>query len=62
MYQWHGKTYLAAAHGISGILYILMSVPGLLSSDAVRKDIQQSIDFIMTLPFRSGNYPTRGKE
>jgi hypothetical protein len=26
MYMWHGKYYLGAAHGISGILYMLLQV------------------------------------
>jgi Lanthionine synthetase C-like protein len=24
MYEWHGKKYLAAAHGVAGILYLLL--------------------------------------
>ena len=26
MYEWHGKPYLGAAHGMAGILYILLQV------------------------------------
>lgn len=35
MYQWHESYYLGAAHGISGILYMLLQVAniGILLSD-----------------------------
>jgi hypothetical protein len=26
MYEWHGKKYLGAAHGIAGILFVLIQV------------------------------------
>jgi hypothetical protein len=59
MYSWHGKTYLAAAHGVSGILYILLDVPHLLDNEQTKKDIIGTIDFIISLKCKSGNYPTR---
>ena len=30
MYEWHEKKYLGAAHGIAGILYLLMQVLSLI--------------------------------
>ncbi len=35
MYEWHEKKYLAAAHGISGILYTLMEMKELLADAQV---------------------------
>jgi len=59
MYEWHSQTYLAGAHGVSGIIYELLDVPELLKDDMVTKDIKETINFIISLAFESGNYPTR---
>lgn len=31
MYEWHGKEYFAVAHGLSGILMVLLMQPNLLA-------------------------------
>ncbi|KAK2156084.1 hypothetical protein LSH36_222g03052 [Paralvinella palmiformis] len=43
MYEWHDKKYLGAAHGLSGIMYILM---------------QPTVDYLQELRFPSGNFPS----
>lgn len=34
-YEWHGKAYLGAAHGLVGILYILSQLPSCEYSEEV---------------------------
>ncbi len=58
MYHWHKKTYIGAAHGISGILYILLQAKHLLKQDELNFLIKPTIDFIASLKFESGNYPS----
>jgi len=64
MYAWHDSKYLGAAHGISGIFHVLFLCRDFVSKDDelesfVSKEIRQTIDFLMTLVFPSGNYPSR---
>ncbi|XP_046846106.1 lanC-like protein 2 [Xenia sp. Carnegie-2017] len=59
MYAWHGKYYVGAAHGIAGILYMLLQLHPY--SHAVKEhinEIQGSIDYLLTVRFPSGNYPS----
>jgi Lanthionine synthetase C-like protein len=70
MYKWHGSTYLGAAHGLSGILYVLLDEQlrhrwdpshGTAASDAlhVRKLIHGSVHYLLSKRFDSGNFATR---
>ena len=61
MYEWHKKTYLAGAHGVAGILAVLLQVPNLLQDETIKRDIKGTIDYIIGLKFPSHNFPTRGK-
>lgn len=58
MYKWHDKHYLGAAHGVSGILYMLLQEFASLTPDERTNLIKPTIDFLMTLKFPSGNYPS----
>ncbi|XP_033097827.1 lanC-like protein 3 [Anneissia japonica] len=50
MYQYYGSHCLGAAHGISGILQILLSFPDFLKADpTAEKDIRASVDFLLAL-------------
>ena len=44
MWQWHDKKYLGAAHGVMGVLYVLMLVPGFVQ--AHRSDIKLMINWL----------------
>ncbi|PIK37863.1 putative lanC-like protein 1 [Apostichopus japonicus] len=58
MYEWHSKLYLGACHGLSGILTLLLQCP-LKSVQTHTKDlIQPSVDYVQSLQFPSGNYPS----
>eukprot|EP00761_Pharyngomonas_kirbyi_P007187 gb/GECH01007196.1/.p1 GENE.gb/GECH01007196.1/~~gb/GECH01007196.1/.p1 ORF type:complete len:507 (+),score=112.33 gb/GECH01007196.1/:1-1521(+) len=60
LWEWHDKKYLGAAHGIVGILYILLDVPYVRQNPKWMRDILNSVHFIATeLQFPDGNFPTR---
>ncbi|XP_070506494.1 lanC-like protein 3 homolog [Chironomus tepperi] len=56
MYQYHGREYLGAAHGISAILFSLLQTD-LIENDM--KDVRETIDKILTLQDSSGNFPSK---
>lgn len=56
MYQYHGREYLGAAHGVSAILLSLLMVP--LSENDLN-DVRRTIDAILTLQDESGNFPSK---
>jgi lantibiotic modifying enzyme len=61
LWAWHGKEYLGAAHGVSGILLALLDVhlQGLRLPDVVLERIQCTVNYLYSLRLPSGNYPTR---
>jgi len=56
MYQYHGREYLGAAHGISAILFSLLQID---LSENDTKDVKETIDKILTLQDSSGNFPSK---
>lgn len=56
MYQYHGREYLGAAHGVSAILFSLLSIP---LNDEDMNDVKITIDAILALQDESGNFPTK---
>ncbi|XP_031624739.1 lanC-like protein 3 homolog isoform X1 [Contarinia nasturtii] len=65
MYQYHGTEYLGAAHGLSGILHMLLESPwfSIDSSGAIpipkdyEADIKDTIDAFLALQEHDGNFP-----
>ncbi|MFS7940516.1 putative lanthionine synthetase C, six-hairpin glycosidase-like superfamily [Helianthus anomalus] len=55
MYEWHGKRYWGAAHGLVGIMHVLMSM--VLTEDEL-KDVKGTILYMIKNRFPSGNYPS----
>ncbi|GLJ13670.1 hypothetical protein SUGI_0217870 [Cryptomeria japonica] len=55
MYEWHGKKYWGAAHGLAGIMHVLMHFQ--LSKDA-EKDVKETLHYMIEHRFPSGNYPS----
>ena len=58
MWQWHGSEYLGAAHGLSGILAILLHHHWLLTETELDL-IWRTIESILTLQDMNGNFPSR---
>lgn len=55
MYEWHGKRYWGAAHGLAGIMHVLMDME--LKPDEV-KDVKGTLRYMINNRFPSGNYPS----
>lgn len=55
MYEWHGKKYWGAAHGLTGIMHVLMDME--LKPDEV-EDVKGTLRYMMRNRFPSGNYPS----
>lgn len=49
MYQWHDSYYLGAAHGLSGILYLLLHLKELLTEQELKNLVKPTIDYLATL-------------
>lgn len=58
VYQWHGSYYLGAAHGYSGILYLLLQVKELLTENELNTLVKPTIDYLASFVFPSGNFPS----
>ncbi|KAH9608106.1 hypothetical protein KSS87_011063 [Heliosperma pusillum] len=55
MYEWHGKKYWGAAHGLAGILHVLIDME--LTPDE-QEDVKATLRYMMRGRFPSGNYPS----
>lgn len=48
-----------AAHGLSGILQMLISTPGFLQTDpSAERDIRSAIDYLLSVQSLEGNFPS----
>ncbi|KAL7102259.1 hypothetical protein ACP275_08G108500 [Erythranthe tilingii] len=54
MYEWHGERYWGAAHGLAGIMHVLMECR--LTSDEI-EDVKGTLKYMIKNRFPSGNYP-----
>nr|ACG34942.1 lanC-like protein 2 [Zea mays] len=55
MYEWHGKKYWGAAHGLAGIMHVLMHTE--LKPDE-QDDVKNTLRYMIKNKFPSGNYPS----
>ncbi|TXG67066.1 hypothetical protein EZV62_008341 [Acer yangbiense] len=55
MYEWHGKKYWGAAHGLAGIMHVLMDME--LKPDEV-KDVKGTLRYMIKNHFPGGNFPS----
>lgn len=55
MYQWQGTRYWGAAHGLAGIMHVLMHFP--LNHEDM-KDVKGTLRYMIKGRFSSGNYPS----
>ncbi|XP_067144208.1 lanC-like protein 2 [Centruroides vittatus] len=58
MYSWHDKCYIGAAHGLIGILYMLLQAREYISLEELNSLVKPSIDFLLEIRFPSGNMPS----
>lgn len=58
MYAYYNTEYLGAAHGLSGILQMLLSFPEFLSKNPeAEQTIKGAVDFLLSLQAANGNFP-----
>lgn len=58
MFSYYDVEYLGAAHGLCAILQMLLSFPAYLHSDPrAEQDVKASVDYLLSLQSRSGNFP-----
>eukprot|EP01097_Dermamoeba_algensis_P010538 TRINITY_DN7851_c0_g1_i1.p1 TRINITY_DN7851_c0_g1~~TRINITY_DN7851_c0_g1_i1.p1 ORF type:complete len:432 (-),score=119.79 TRINITY_DN7851_c0_g1_i1:38-1333(-) len=57
MWAWYGESYIGAAHGLMGILYVLLHFEYCCSEPTIRKDIIKSIDWLLSIKQANGNWP-----
>ncbi|CAN1761997.1 LanC-like protein GCR2 [Linum perenne] len=55
MYEWHGKKYWGAAHGLAGIMHVLMDMQ--LNENEI-DDVKATLRYMIRNRFPSGNYPS----
>ncbi|TGZ49502.1 lanC-like protein 2 isoform X1 [Temnothorax longispinosus] len=58
MYSWHNKEYIGAAHGLAGILYLLLQARQYLTQVQIDNYIKPSLYYLQKLQFSSGNFPS----
>lgn len=60
IWEWHGKEYIGAVHGVAGILYILLQIPQIISNKKIFSEIQATCDWLVGLQSEeNGNFPSR---
>jgi len=58
MWAWHEKVYFGAAHGLAGILAMLLQARDHLTPTELQEQIQPTIDYLLNTAFISGNFPS----
>ncbi|KAG5318275.1 LANC2 protein, partial [Pseudoatta argentina] len=58
MYSWHDIEYIGAAHGLAGILYLLLQARQYLTQVQLDDYIKPSLYYLQKLQFSSGNFPS----
>ncbi|XP_033331853.1 glutathione S-transferase LANCL1 isoform X1 [Megalopta genalis] len=58
MYAWHNSEYLGGAHGLGGILYLLLQARPYLTQSQLENDINPALQFLQNLRYPSGNFPS----
>lgn len=51
MYEWHESLYLGAAHGVAGIMYMLLYLVSYLSQAELQDLVKPTIDYLATLRY-----------
>lgn len=55
MYEWHGKIYWGAAHGLAGIMHVLMDME---LNPEEQELVKGTLRYMINNRFPSGNYPS----
>ncbi|XP_015177864.1 PREDICTED: lanC-like protein 2 [Polistes dominula] len=58
MYSWHNSEYLGGAHGLAGILYMLLQARDYLTEEQLNNEILPALYYLQDLQYPSGNFPS----
>ncbi|KPI91458.1 LanC-like protein 2 [Papilio xuthus] len=58
LWQWHDKIYLGAAHGVAGILYLLLQGRSYVNHQDMRSLVKPTLDWLARQKYASGNFPS----
>ncbi|XP_014222845.1 lanC-like protein 1 [Trichogramma pretiosum] len=58
MYAWHDSEYLGGAHGLAGIIYILLQAKDYLTENQLNNEIEPALQWLESLKYPSGNFPS----
>ncbi|CAH2074000.1 unnamed protein product, partial [Iphiclides podalirius] len=58
LWQWHDKIYLGAAHGVGGILYLLLQARSYINQQDIETLIKPTLDWLAHKQLPSGNFPS----
>jgi len=58
MFSWHDKVYIGAAHGLAGILTLLLQAKHYITPSEMVELIQPSVDYVLNMQMESGNFPS----
>ena len=58
MFSWHDKVYIGAAHGLAGILTVLLQARDHLTPAEMKELVRPSVDYVLNLQMDSGNFPS----
>lgn len=63
MFSWHDKVYIGAAHGLAGILTMLLQARHYVTPAEMAELIRPSVDYVLNMQMESGNFPSsKGNE
>lgn len=49
MYEWHESLYLGAAHGVAGVMHMLLYLSSYLSTSELQELVKPTVDYLATL-------------
>ena len=58
MYAWHDKVYVGAAHGLAGILTMLLQAKDSLTPAELKEQVRPAVDYLVNMQMEGGNFPS----
>ena len=58
MWAWHDKVYFGAAHGLAGILGVLLQAREHITPAELEEQLKPTLDYLVNTAFLSGNFPS----
>jgi len=63
MFAWHDKVYVGAAHGLAGILTMLLQAKDSLTPAELKEQVRPAVDYLVNMQMEGGNFPSsKGNE